>query len=622
MTTLQPKTPAAVERIIRTALEKDPNKRWQDAGDLARELSWVATGSHTTTTSAAVPTPAAVWRPWMFAAAALVVAAIGAVGVNWRAAASLIRNPQSAIRNLVILPCRANDDATAQAYCDGLTDTLSAKMTPFAIARGLQVTSTLEVRGRGVHDAAQARREFGATLILEGGILRAADTLRVNYVLVDATTLKQLGAFSVTSPVGDPFALQDNVSTWAASVLALNLQTAEQQTLTTSGTRVPEAFALYLEGRGYTLDFQKLGNIAAAIDRFTRAPALDPRYASAHAGLGGALWLQYEATLDPALVPRARDACAQALALEPVAADAHVCLGTVQVGTGQYEAAAASFQRGLERDPLSDEAWIGLARAQAALGRTLDAEQTFRRAVALRPLYWATHTRLGTFLRNQGRYQQAAAEFERAIALTPDNAQAHMTLGGLDIYLGRYEPAIASFRRSVALGPTAQAYSNWGMTYFRMRRFEEAAATLETARQLEPANYRVLANVARTAYWRGRRAEASTVCATVIRLAAERLLVNARDTDAHLLTAECLAKGGEADGARRELRLSEVTFDTEPHAVLFVAMIENQLGARGTALEWLRHAVANGLPAAELRSWIEIDNLRGDPAFPAPADSR
>ena len=37
MTALQPKTPAEVERIIRTALAKDPNKRWQDAGDLARE---------------------------------------------------------------------------------------------------------------------------------------------------------------------------------------------------------------------------------------------------------------------------------------------------------------------------------------------------------------------------------------------------------------------------------------------------------------------------------------------------------------------------------------------------------------------------------------------------------
>ena len=41
MAALQPKTPAPVERIVRTALAKDPNKRWQDANDLARELTWV-----------------------------------------------------------------------------------------------------------------------------------------------------------------------------------------------------------------------------------------------------------------------------------------------------------------------------------------------------------------------------------------------------------------------------------------------------------------------------------------------------------------------------------------------------------------------------------------------------
>jgi TolB-like protein len=99
----------------------------------------------------------------------------------------------------VVLPCRASGDATTRAYCDGLTDTLSARMTPLAASRGLQITSTLEVRQRRVTDATQARREFGATLILEGGIERAGDALRVNYVLIDATTLRQIDAYSATS---------------------------------------------------------------------------------------------------------------------------------------------------------------------------------------------------------------------------------------------------------------------------------------------------------------------------------------------------------------------------------------------------------------------------------------
>src|SRR6185436_16554650 len=290
MSAAQPKTPAPLERIVLTALAKDPGKRWQDAGDLARELTYVAADSHTTTVDGAAR-PARRWLPvWAMPAAAIVivVAAIGSVGIVWNGNAirnsihnpqssipNAVRDPQSAIRNLVVLPCRAGGDPTARAYCDGLTDTLSARMTPLAASRGLAITSTLEVRQRQVTDATQARREFGATLILEGGIERAGDALRVNYVLIDATTLRQIDAYSATSRAGDPFALQDRVAAWAAGVLALQLSAAERQTMLASGTRAPGALELYLQGRGYLLDFQTPGNIDAAIDMFNRAIALD-----------------------------------------------------------------------------------------------------------------------------------------------------------------------------------------------------------------------------------------------------------------------------------------------------------------------------------------------------------
>jgi Tol biopolymer transport system component len=40
---LQPLSPPALERVVRQCLAKDPDKRWQSAGDLARELEWIAT---------------------------------------------------------------------------------------------------------------------------------------------------------------------------------------------------------------------------------------------------------------------------------------------------------------------------------------------------------------------------------------------------------------------------------------------------------------------------------------------------------------------------------------------------------------------------------------------------
>src|SRR5208283_2239873 len=41
---LQPLTPPALERTIRVCLAKDPDARWQSAGDLCKELRWIADG--------------------------------------------------------------------------------------------------------------------------------------------------------------------------------------------------------------------------------------------------------------------------------------------------------------------------------------------------------------------------------------------------------------------------------------------------------------------------------------------------------------------------------------------------------------------------------------------------
>jgi Tol biopolymer transport system component len=45
---LQPMSPPALEHLVRRCLAKDPDKRWQSAGDLARELEWVAAGGSQT----------------------------------------------------------------------------------------------------------------------------------------------------------------------------------------------------------------------------------------------------------------------------------------------------------------------------------------------------------------------------------------------------------------------------------------------------------------------------------------------------------------------------------------------------------------------------------------------
>ncbi|HUP59314.1 MAG TPA: protein kinase, partial [Thermoanaerobaculia bacterium] len=74
----QPALTPALDRVVRTALEKDPDQRFQTAQDLGRQLRWISEPS-----SSAQSAVSAAMRPRMPLWAAMVVAAIGLALVGW-----------------------------------------------------------------------------------------------------------------------------------------------------------------------------------------------------------------------------------------------------------------------------------------------------------------------------------------------------------------------------------------------------------------------------------------------------------------------------------------------------------------------------------------------------------
>jgi Tol biopolymer transport system component len=78
--TLQPSCPAALDRVLQRCLAKDPDERWQSAGDLSAQLKWIADKETSTAsgTSAVAGTSAQKSnRLWMAAAALLSLVAAG-----------------------------------------------------------------------------------------------------------------------------------------------------------------------------------------------------------------------------------------------------------------------------------------------------------------------------------------------------------------------------------------------------------------------------------------------------------------------------------------------------------------------------------------------------------------
>ena len=262
----QPQTPPNFQFAVEVCLAKNPDDRWQSAHDLARALTWIRESG-----SGTKPTPGLRWwqrrRRWL---AAAVIALVIVAGVL--AAPYLVGSAES--RSLVVLPCTViGASESDQAFCDGLNEAIAGKLAPLTLANALQTTTARDARARGITTAVDARRQFGATLVLQGTLLREGDKVRVNYDLVDATALRQLQSYTLSAASSDPFAIQDHVVEWAAGALALKLTDVERRTLIDHDTR--NAGRARAVPAGIRLS-----------DRLARAGQCRPRHRALHAGAG------------------------------------------------------------------------------------------------------------------------------------------------------------------------------------------------------------------------------------------------------------------------------------------------------------------------------------------------
>src|SRR5207237_3182793 len=76
ISTIQPLTPPAFERVVKTCLAKDPDDRWQSARDVANELRWIQqSSSNAAATSSTTRRRPREWVAWAIALIAVVRAA-------------------------------------------------------------------------------------------------------------------------------------------------------------------------------------------------------------------------------------------------------------------------------------------------------------------------------------------------------------------------------------------------------------------------------------------------------------------------------------------------------------------------------------------------------------------
>lgn len=131
-----------------------------------------------------------------------------------------------------------------------------------------------------------------------------------------------------------------------------------------------------------------------------------------------------------------------------------VNLGVAQRAAGNKAAAVEALSKGTKLDPYVPEAWFNFGNALEGVGDLAGAEEAFSRALVLRPKFGAAAYNFALMLQRQSRFHEALEHFEVAVAELGNLAKVHRNRSQCLRAVGRFEEARASHEQARRIDPT------------------------------------------------------------------------------------------------------------------------------------------------------------------------
>lgn len=421
-----PEAPESIDRIVATALAKDPSQRFSTAAAMARALEPPHDGSVT-----AAPRP------------------------------RLRRAEDPRHRFVAVLPFRNMSAAEENEYfSDGITEDIIAQLSKI---RGLSVvsrTSTMRFKQRP-HSIRDIGRELGVSHVLDGSVRRDGAKLRIVAQLVDAQTDEQLWADTYDREMTDVFAIQSEVAERIAETLQARLSPTDRSRLIKKPTDDLEAYNLYLLGRHH---YNKVtpADFTKALEYYRRAIDHDPTFARAYASLAEAqlyLGLGYWGVRPHDSLPEAFAYATKGLAFDPDSAEAHASAGVYHEWYEyNWDKAGAELEQAVSLNPSSS--WIRICYAihLCALGEFDKAVAERDLACQLDPSAMSVRGNATWILYLAGRREDAIGEARTLRAIEPSSAYGAFSHGLVCAQGGEPREAVAAFRDAVKLSDGMSLY--------------------------------------------------------------------------------------------------------------------------------------------------------------------
>jgi TolB-like protein len=362
--------------------------------------------------------------------------------------------------SIAVLPFQnMSDDPGQEYFADGMVDDIITALCRirwlFVIARN----SSFAYKGRAV-DIRQVGRELGVRYVLEGGVRKAQNRVRITGQLIEASSGVHLWADHFDGALEDIFDLQDRVTASVVGAIAPKLEQAEIERAKRKPTENLDAYDYFLRGLA-SVHLLSRDGVENALRLFDQAMQRDPDFASPY-GLAAFCYVMRkmngwseDANSDIAKAARLASRAAQAGRDDAVA----LSFGGLALGyvVGELNDAAALIERGLMLNPNLAIGWYASGTVTVFRGGDPDlAIEHLAHAMRLSPLDPFMFTMQGVtafahFFAD--RYDEAASWAERAFRSNP-NILGTLRIGAASNVLAGRRPEAAKFMaRALELDP-------------------------------------------------------------------------------------------------------------------------------------------------------------------------
>jgi TolB-like protein len=364
-------------------------------------------------------------------------------------------DPEPAMRSIAVLPfVTRSDDQQDRYFAEGMHDDL---LTQLAKVDSLVVISRTSVMqySETTKSIPEIAAELGVAVVLEGGVQRAGNQIRVNVQLIDARNDQHLWAetYDEELTAENIFAIQSDLSRRIAGSLRGTLAPQVATRIDARPTESLEAYELFVRGRSMYLDRAAFGeDIDETREIFRAAIEADSSFADAWAGLASVelAALNWGRLSEDLALARARRSIQEALALDPDNSEGLLAQARMLSMQGNDLEAEQVILRVLELSPGNELAQSTYGNILAALGRTDEALEAARRSVELDPRSAAPRHAVADRLFFNGRYAESIEASEGALAIAPEDWYGYYNLGWSNAALGQWREGVAALHEAGA----------------------------------------------------------------------------------------------------------------------------------------------------------------------------